>query len=289
MFGREKKAISMTAIIAALVLGAASAGVAPGAFALQRAATINDGSGALTIRLAEGKISGKFDDLPLFEVLDEIGRQAGFEYQGDDELLDQPVSGNFEERPLIDALKWMLDPFNYVVIFGENGQIERLHIISLISLRDELARGVPAPARVPPKTSSLDPPLDYERETPTGLELLTMGERRLFVTADEELGPPLELLEYFEPWQELGSEDTGPQVDPDTAVKELPEFEPVISETGPTFDMLETDEALRNAAGLPIDPFMGVQTLPEFEPVISETGPTLDMLETYAIFPPPPR
>jgi len=272
MFGREKKAISMTAIIAALVLGAASAGVVPGAFALQQAATSNDGSGASTIRIAEGKISGKFDDLPLFEVLDEISRQAGFEYQGDDELLDQPVSGNFEERPLIDALKWMLDPFNYVVIFGENGQIERLHIISLISLRDELARGVPAPARVPPKTSSLAPPSNYERETPTDLELLTMEERLLFETADEALGPPLELLEYFEPWQELGSEETGPQIPEGFVAKELLPFEPFESETGP-----------------PVDPDIVVEELPEFEPVISETGPTLDMLETDAIFPPPPR
>ncbi len=60
---------------------------------------------------------------------------------------------------------------------------------------------------------------------------LTAEELLLFEMADEMLGPPPELLKYFEPVAEPGSEETGPLIPADMVVQGLPFFEPVVSDT----------------------------------------------------------
>ncbi len=264
--------MSFTAIIAALFLAAALAPAAVHASASDQAVPTHDRSDPVDLGISEGKLSGQFNNRPLVEILDVIGGQAGFTYQGDEEVLNQPVSGNFEGRPLIDAMEWILEPFNYIIDFTGNGEIEGLHIISL---RHKAATVAPAPARLPAKMSSPEhvfgPELDELAESDLASEVLL-----LFETADQQLGPPPELLEYFEPVPEPGSEETGPQLPPGMVVKGLPDFEPVpkpgSEETGPQ-----------------LPPGMVVKDLPGFEPVVSDTDPPVNPFGPDRLPPAAPR
>jgi len=84
-----------------------------------------------------------------------------------------------------------------------------------------------------------------------------------------------EELPYFEP---VFSE-TGPSVDENVAVEELPPFEPVINSTGPTVDknVLVEDlphfEPITNNTGPSVDSKDLHEDLPEFEPFESDSGP----------------
>ena len=153
------------------------------------------------------------------------------------------------------------------MMLDANGEIRVLHIISL---RREAA-GSALAAHLSPETRSNDRSLGDEPETLTGLDELRMEDRLLFKAADEQVGPPPELLELFEPWQEAGSEETGPQPPIGTVVQPLPEFEPVFSETGP------------------VDPDAVVEDLPGFGPIVNETGPFRKALGADGAFPSAPR
>ncbi len=253
-----KKRICSIAGVAALVVMAVSAHAATDGAALEKAAI--QGSVPLDIRVAQGKLSGHFSDRPLGEVLEALRGQVDFAYQGDEDLLEHPVSGRFDGVPVLRAVKQLLEPFHYTIIFGENETIERLHITSLRRpWADRRATAVP----VAPQTADLDLP---SVEALPGVEL-TWEERLLFEIAEEEFSPPPELLEDFEPWQDPGSEETGPEAPADFLVEELPEFEPVVSETGPD------------------EPDLIVEELPQFEPIVSETGPSLEVLEQDELSP----
>ena len=58
---------------------------------------------------------------------------------------------------------------------------------------------------------------------------------------NDNITPPPELLEYFEPVPEPGSAEIGPPIPPRTIFQGLPEFEPFVSETGPSADTPEND------------------------------------------------
>ena len=295
--------MSFTAIAAALVFVAALAHTATDAYASEQAVPADDRPGTMDLRVAEGKLSGKFDNRPLFEVLEAIGSQAGFEYQGYKEVLSHPMTGNFEGLDLINAVERILEPFNYVMVFKRNGEIRRLHIVSF--------RGASAGTRVPPQTGSLTPAFTYEPGPPTNfgptmedhLLDLTFEERRLFEVADDELGPPPELVQYFEPESaeleplvaelfDMAGQKLGPPpefldyfapapaaLDPN--VSEL--FEMATQKLGPPPELLEYFEPVpepgSEETGPQVPPNVAVYDLPKFEPYVREAGPSAGRLE----------
>ena len=245
MIRRQWIPICLAAIIVVLFVPLWLVRMWDDAFASERAAIMNEGSGPADIRIAKGKLSGSFDNRPLFEVLDAIRSQAGFEYQGYKEALSHPVSGKFDGLPLIDSLRRILEPFNYIILFTAKGEIERLHILSF---RGASAGTAAVGARVSPHATSLD---DDFADAATELELDHLGE--------------------FEP---VASE-TSPN-DPDTDLQTLPEFEPVVSETGPN-DPSAGLQGLPEFVPVvgetdPNDPGVRLQGLSELEPFVTETG-----------------
>lgn len=251
MIRGEKKAISLIAVLTALFFVAATVCGVNEAWASEQSIPRHDGASPVKLWITEGKVTGSFKNRPLFESLDAIGGETGFEYRGDKDLLNRPVSGTFEEAPLIDAVKTILEPFNYVIIFRANGEIKRLHITSL---RRGSGGAVAPAAGVPAQRARPDAGLATALP---GVEL-TEEQRLLFEMAYDKLDLPPELLEYFEPVPEPGSAKTGPRIPPDMALQDLPEFEPLVSETGP------------------FDPNAMIQDLPEFEPFAADTGPSPD-------------
>ena len=213
---------------------------------------------SIDLQIVDGVVTGHIDKQPLGQILDIISQQTAFEYQSHDDLLKQPVSGHFEGIPLIKAMKKLLRPFNYYLIMSDgNGEIEHLYITSL---KGELT----VPVAVPEVLTQTEPENTAPGNLLTGLEQLTEEERLLFEVPEEEKSPPPELLDQFEPWQELGTEITGPPVPSDFMVEELPEFEVIENDTGPES----------------IDPDVPDEVITEFEPFVSETGPS-DTFETF--------
>ena len=249
MIRRQRIPICLAAIIVVLFVPLWLVRMWDDAFASEQAAIMNEGSGPADIRIAKGKLSGEFSNRPLFEVLDAIRSQAGFEYQGYKEALSHPVSGKFEGLPLIDSLRRILEPFNYIILFTAKGEIKRLHILSF---RGASARTATVGPRVLPRTTGIDVRF---ADAPPELELTT-EQRLLFETAVDRLGPEPESPGYFEPGQEPASVETGRQISTDTVVEDLREIQVLLSDIGPA-DLERVAEELA-----------------EPEPFLGETGPS---------------
>lgn len=249
MIRRQRIPICLAAIIVVLFGPLWLVRVWDDAFASERAAIMNEGSGPGDIRIAKGKLSGSFNNRPLFEVLDAIRSQAGFEYQGYKEALSHPVSGKFDGLPLIDAVKRILEPFNYIILFTAKGKIKRLQILSF---RGASARTAAVGPRVLPRTTGID--VDFA-DAPPEMELTT-EQRLLFEMAVDNLGPEPGSPGYFEPGQEPASVETGRQISTDTVVEDLSEIQVLLSDIGPA------------------DLERVVEELAEPEPFLGETGPS---------------
>jgi len=209
---------------------------------------------SIDLQIVDGVVTGHIDNRPLWQVLDTISQQTAFEYQVHEDLLKQPVSGHFEGIPLIEAMKKLLRPFNYHLVSPkEPGKPLQVYILSM---KGELT----VPVAVPEVLTQTEPENMAPGNLLTGLEQLTEEERLLFEVANEGVGPPPELIHEFEPWQEPGTEITGPPVPSDFMVEELPEFEVIESDTGPES----------------IAPDVPDEVIMEFEPFVSETGPIIE-------------
>ena len=254
----SRKPVGAIAVLAALIVAMAMLLAARTAMVLGQPPAPDAAIAPPDLRMAEGMVSGGFDNRPLFEILDALRSHANFEYEGDESSLNHPVSGMFDRVPLREAVKQVLEPTNYTMVFDATGMLRSLRIGSLRRRPEEAGarpegagRGVVvAEARAGPE--------------PAG------AERLLFEVAADGEGPPPGWLKDFEPRHD-GNEETGPQVPVGTVGEDLPEFAPLVSEDGP-FDP--------NAAG---------DHLPEFEPLISDTGPSLDGLEDDGLSPAVPR
>ncbi len=199
------------------------------------------GSVSIDLQIVDGVFTGHIDNQPLVQVLDTISRQMVFEYHGEDDLLNQPVSGNFDGVPFFDALGALLTPFKYSLI--ESQDLKEPSRLYLQSLKEELT----TPGQVSGESSSPAKQLTEEEQ------------RLLFEVAKEDRRPPPELLDQFEPLQQPGTEKTGPLVPSNVAVEDLPEFEMVENQTGPESpDSQISDDVVTG-----------------FQPFVSETGPVI--------------
>ena len=114
--------------------------------------------GSLDLRIENGKVTGQFGQWPISKVLDSLLGPMSIEYHVREELLDHPVSATLDQVPLNDALKTVLDPFNYLVLTGAGQNIKSLHILGL---KSGPPVGLPGPqesltARVPPDPVNRD-------------------------------------------------------------------------------------------------------------------------------------
>ncbi len=102
----------------------------------------DDNPGSVDLRIENGKVTGQFRQWPVSKVLDSLLGPMSIEYHVREELLDHPVSATLDQVPLNDALKTVLDPFNYLVLTGAGQNIKSLHILGL---KSGLPVGLPGP------------------------------------------------------------------------------------------------------------------------------------------------
>ncbi len=122
---------------AVLVLGALVAG-GPAIAADER--VISYSTDALTVRLAQ---------VPLSEVVDEIGRQAGAEIRGQVRSAGE-VTAEFDAVPLPEALHRLLGDQNFALIYGDAGKLKAVRLLGGPQTPPEPAIVVPSPPPLPP-------------------------------------------------------------------------------------------------------------------------------------------
>ena len=112
---------------------------------------------AVTVRLAK---------VPVTDVLNEIGRQAGANIRGQVRT-PHDVSVEFEAVPMSDALHRLLGDQNFALVYGHDGELKSVRLLGGPQV------GGPPPAPAPaPATPPLDPALAAAQSTPQGVSVL---------------------------------------------------------------------------------------------------------------------
>lgn len=91
-----------------------------------RAAT--DEGLSVPVRYRDDKVSLRVDNMPVGDVLKEIGRKSGAEIKGE---LREPhsISGEFDEVPLREALPRLLGAQNFTLTYGEDGKLKAIELL----------------------------------------------------------------------------------------------------------------------------------------------------------------
>jgi len=189
----------------------------------------------IMLQITDGMVSGYIKDGSIREVLEVISSQHPFNYQANELLFKQRISGQFDKVPLLTALRQLLKPFNYYLIFSkETGDIKSLTLTSIHVASDNH----PRPLMASPRADVLDNTFtELLAELETG-----EADHPSFIIEGEETEPPQELLDSFYPVQEPGSEITGPQAPPDMLIKELPMVDVIENDTGPVDPTITSEE-----------------------------------------------
>jgi hypothetical protein len=112
-----------------------------------------EGDPARVITYADDKLTVRLVDVPVREVLDEVGRQSGAEIRGG-VVNGRNVSTEFDRVPLSEALHRLLGDQNFALLYGERG---RLRAIKLLGGPQAPPPAVKTAAATPPTTATARP------------------------------------------------------------------------------------------------------------------------------------
>src|SRR6266403_2896363 len=108
----------------------------------------DEGAPERVIRYERDLLTVRLTSVPVTDVLDELGRQAGAQIRGQVRDL-RAVSVEFEAVPLADALHRLLGDQNFALVYGHEG---RLKSVRLLGGPQTAAAPAPAAAAAPPAT-----------------------------------------------------------------------------------------------------------------------------------------
>lgn len=98
------------------LLMAASVALAVGASAAAAPASVGGSSGSFDLEFESGLLTIEANDAPLYAILSEIGRQAGFEITTTEDV-SIPVSASMAGEEVINALERLLAGFDWVLVY----------------------------------------------------------------------------------------------------------------------------------------------------------------------------
>jgi len=84
------------------------------------------------IELTENKLTAKIENAPLGTVLEKIREKTGTVFEIAEDYLESPVSANFQGLTQEEGLKVVLDRYNFVLLGGSGGKVEKVVVTSLI-------------------------------------------------------------------------------------------------------------------------------------------------------------
>jgi len=154
----------------------------------------------IAITMAGDKVHGTLRKAPLQGVLDKLSQLGGFTYRLPENYAYYAVSQQLDQMALIDAIKSILRPFNYVLSVDAKRKIKEIRILGLQHDADRLV------------VQEFPGFMPSEKALPTNI-------------ATQPLPP-------FTPVMNAMGPGNGEQEHSGT----LPVFEPVINDTGPPYD-----------------------------------------------------
>jgi len=183
----------------------------------------------IAFKLSAGKITGSVEAVPLTRALDALRRAgARFDYRVVEVLRDAPVSGLFKEVRLRDALRRLLEPYNYYAT-GPEGRIDRLWVTSRKRGQAIVASKLRNTVRSAPATE----PRVVLSDGRTLAEL-SDAEKRFIAGIAHGEPPADDQYEMFYPEQPLGSEWMGPGALDDAESTDTPAAaDPLVNLDGP--------------------------------------------------------
>jgi len=88
-----------------------------------------DGDGRV-VRYADDALTVRLTRAPVWEVLEEIGRQSGAEIRGEPAEAGE-ISADFEAVPIADALDRLLGSQNFTLVYGDNGKLKIVQLLGV--------------------------------------------------------------------------------------------------------------------------------------------------------------
>ncbi|HJQ82739.1 MAG TPA: hypothetical protein VKA21_01590, partial [Candidatus Binatia bacterium] len=108
------------------------------------------------VSYAQDRVSVRVKDMPLADVLAELGRSAGLTIHGRRDGDARPVSTAFEDVPLPDALQRLLGDSNFVIVYDERHRPRTVELLGAASAASPgRPLGGPAGAQPPMPLESL--------------------------------------------------------------------------------------------------------------------------------------
>jgi hypothetical protein len=105
------------------------------------------------------RLSVHVEQMPVGEVLDEIGRQSGAEIVGSPRE-DRQVSAQFESLPVADGLARLLGSENFILRYGKGDQLRMIHLLGgqpTRSVPTALIPGNMSPTTTMPQVTAVPP------------------------------------------------------------------------------------------------------------------------------------
>ena len=87
------------------------------------------------IKLSDNKLSADITNASLGSVLEKIREKTGLEFEIAEGQSERPISASFRDLPQKEALKWVLNGYNYVFLVGSAGNVEEVVIIGFCDKR----------------------------------------------------------------------------------------------------------------------------------------------------------
>jgi len=88
-----------------------------------------DGDGRV-VRYADDALTVRLTRAPVWEVLEEIGRQSGAEIRGEPAEAGE-ISADFEAVPIAEALDRLLGSQNFTLVYGDNGKLKIVQLLGV--------------------------------------------------------------------------------------------------------------------------------------------------------------
>lgn len=92
------------------------------------AEAVTDGPGGIDLRLEAGKVTGQFEDRSPADVLERLHELQAFEYSSVPTLRERKISKVFMGVSVIDAVRRVLEGYDYYLITNAEGKILQLNV-----------------------------------------------------------------------------------------------------------------------------------------------------------------
>jgi len=87
--------------------------------------------------IKDGRLSVEYNNVSVGEILDELKDQSNIWFEGDRSLLDERITVRFEDLPLDEGMKRILDFANYILMYHTSGTLSGVMLFSKSNSKEQ--------------------------------------------------------------------------------------------------------------------------------------------------------